>query len=67
MARRKSKKEKELESLFYLIFIVPVFLIYFATQSIQSTVSIMIVYWVVAVTFLILRNKRLRNDCGHQE
>ncbi|WP_316572904.1 restriction endonuclease [Neobacillus sp. YIM B06451] len=60
MARRKSKKEKELESLFYLIFIVPAFLIYFATQSIQSTVSIMIVYWVVAIAFLIIRNKKLK-------
>ncbi|CEG26323.1 type II restriction endonuclease family protein [Bacillus sp. B-jedd] len=60
MARRKTKKEKELESLFSLIFIVPAFLIYFATNSIQTTVSITIVYWAVVIALLLIRNKKLR-------
>lgn len=57
---RKSKIEKESETLFYLLFILPGFLVYLATQSLKTTIWIMVVYWAVLISLLILRNKRLR-------
>jgi restriction system protein len=60
MARRKSKKEQEQEAHFYLLFLLPAFLVYYGTKSLELTFSIMAGYWAVLFIILFIRAKKKR-------